>query len=915
MIRGGLRENIICGEQYVDERYVAVLHALGLEDEDGKVVEPHMRKRVTLARAAYHERLRLALLDDPLAAEEDEAGAAQRLGALLRGPLLQGRTRMVALGSVASEAVLELLRGFDRVLLMENGQISIDGSPEEVLSTAAFLSFAELQSCGCRALANGPRPELEEAAAKTRVHIDGAVPLPGSAAPLRALLSSLRDDGRSRFGDESTAAGRDCSEKRALRLLCRSGRWRLLAGSVVILLLQVVCCFFCDMVLAAWTNNVVAAESAPPTAARANAEQHFLEAYARWLVLGLLLWAASWRLGWRLAAGAVRDAHAEAVRRLLLSPVRAPGLLHEIQEQFDGLCDDLTCVDLFMLIRGLGAFAVVSAALVPLLYVHAALPTILTVLMLPVYSLLRRHCSTYWSAAGLRDREVREARAELRARLREIEALEPTVRSYGLQEEVTRDLSWVAAASVRAELEGEQALRIGLINAVTLGWGVLLIAGLFAASISSAAVGDYSGAGRTPLRLGTGGLGLAAACALLIGPLVEPVLEAIVGLRAVLLATVRLHDGYGQDEPSDDAPLPGEDGDDFYGGVEVRVSRTALGGALSLVEGEGGALEVRRAGRCVLRSSEDGRALVPPPEVHMAAALGPCRDGSALKLSAAPPGGLRLEGPGCDARAIAESLCTGLPANGMEDELALRARSGFFAAGAHLVVRDLVVSPRGAGGLGGIFLDAPPRALVGVVGPASSGKSALLAALARVVTPIEGSIVLNGVDAQELSRSAMCAAVGLVSREGPVLAPGSLRAALDPDGRYSTDELYEALQRVGLNAFLEEWPLRLDGRIAEEGVGRGGLRLSREQRCLLGVAQQVLRQPPLLLLDEASEALRYLRPRGSTAPCASLRALFPLSTIFVAARELDSSEHFDAIVRLHAGIIVASRGAASELAA
>lgn len=155
--------------------------------------------------------------------------------------------------------------------------------------------------------------------------------------------------------------------------------------------------------------------------------------------------------------------------------------------------------------------------------------------------------------------------------------------------------------------------------------------------------------------------------------------------------------------------------------------------------------------------------------------------------------------------------------------------------------------------------DLPPTDLhlspgrhVAVVGPNGSGKSTLLAVLARHLDPTSGRHLVDGIDVQRLSLSAVRDGVAVVDDEPHVFATtvrGNLRLA-----RVGADDgaVESALVRAGLGPWLDGLPGRLDTMLGTAGRGVSG-----GERTRLGVARALLAERPVVILDEPAAHLDH----------------------------------------------------------
>lgn len=190
------------------------------------------------------------------------------------------------------------------------------------------------------------------------------------------------------------------------------------------------------------------------------------------------------------------------------------------------------------------------------------------------------------------------------------------------------------------------------------------------------------------------------------------------------------------------------------------------------------------------------------------------------------------------------------------------------AGNGRIDVQDLVVRyPGGPDVLRGVSTHIEPGESVALVGASGAGKTTLVHALARLVDPSGGRILLDGRDIAQVPPEQTRARVFLVEQQ-PYVFRTSLRDNLDLAGAGRTDRsLWAALSDVGLAEHVRALPGGLDAVIAEAGRSWSG-----GQRQRLGIARGLLADPDVLVLDEPTAAVDSLTEQDLLAALARRRA-------------------------------------------
>ena len=195
-----------------------------------------------------------------------------------------------------------------------------------------------------------------------------------------------------------------------------------------------------------------------------------------------------------------------------------------------------------------------------------------------------------------------------------------------------------------------------------------------------------------------------------------------------------------------------------------------------------------------------------------------------------------------------------------------------------------------------ISLDARPGEVLALVGPSGAGKSTLVTLIPRFYDPVEGRILLDGTDIRELDLLDLRHHIGIVPQETQLFS-GTVRENI----RYgrpeaSDDEVVEAAKAANAHDFIEDFP---DG--YETIVGERGVKLSGGQRQRVAIARALLKNPRILILDEATSSLDS---ESEALVQEALEHLMTGRTTFVIAHRLSTIRNADRILVLDNGEIL-----------
>jgi ATP-binding cassette subfamily B protein len=198
-----------------------------------------------------------------------------------------------------------------------------------------------------------------------------------------------------------------------------------------------------------------------------------------------------------------------------------------------------------------------------------------------------------------------------------------------------------------------------------------------------------------------------------------------------------------------------------------------------------------------------------------------------------------------------------------------------------------------------------PGEHVALVGPTGSGKTTVIRLLCRLYEPQRGRILLDGVDIRELPISTLRQRMGVVLQD-TFLFSGNVADNLRLDADLDDAELERLCRELGLAPLLA----RLDHGLATELRERGG-NLSSGERQLLAVARVAIRDPSVLVMDEATA---FLDPSTEATLQHDLDELLQERTAIVIAHRLATVEAADRILVLRRGRLI-EQGSHSELRA
>ncbi|HEU0029407.1 MAG TPA: ABC transporter ATP-binding protein [Kofleriaceae bacterium] len=207
--------------------------------------------------------------------------------------------------------------------------------------------------------------------------------------------------------------------------------------------------------------------------------------------------------------------------------------------------------------------------------------------------------------------------------------------------------------------------------------------------------------------------------------------------------------------------------------------------------------------------------------------------------------------------------------------------------------------------LRGIDLRVPRGATVAVVGATGSGKSTVIKLLTRLYERDRGAIRLDGVDIRDIPLAELRERITVVSQD-VILFAGSLAENITLGKPTDVDRLEAAVHRVGLDRALARRKDTLDAPVAERGSN-----FSAGERQLVAFARALLRDPEVLILDEATA---HVDPEAEALIERGVAELMKGRTTLVIAHRLSTIRNADLIVVMDKGVVI-EQGTHDELVA
>jgi ATP-binding cassette, subfamily B, multidrug efflux pump len=196
-----------------------------------------------------------------------------------------------------------------------------------------------------------------------------------------------------------------------------------------------------------------------------------------------------------------------------------------------------------------------------------------------------------------------------------------------------------------------------------------------------------------------------------------------------------------------------------------------------------------------------------------------------------------------------------------------------------------------------------PGEKIALVGPTGAGKSSIIRLLCRLYEPSKGRILIDGVDIRELRQADLRRYMAVILQEGFLFA-GDVKSNITLGDEYSLEEIEQAARKTNVGEFIAQLPQGYDTQLRQRGTN-----ISSGQKQLLAFARAAIRNPQILVMDEATASLDV---NTETLVQEALDQLLINRTAIIIAHRLSTIRNVNRIFVLQRGELI-EQGSHEEL--
>lgn len=875
IFEGTLKDNIVMRSSFDEERYHEALRAAALTSDLqilpggdqvtigslGVRLSGGQRARVALARAAYTKLAEVLIIDDPFASVDVPTGQ-HLLEELLLGPLTRGKTRIVVTQPSAK------LRRFDRVILLRDGRVVADAPPADVMGTSEYSRLLAAEDESSRAT-----PSVATGAAGGC----GGQQRPKSLAvraPEPMEATSLREVEAQEHVTWST-----------IRWWMQAAGYSNLAFFIGMCISQRILMLRESLSLATWIDVKTT---------QASCDDHeFMVVVAGYVLMTIVSISVAAYAASRVSISASTKMHETVVRAILRAPIDRFFDKHPVGRLINRLSFDMRQVDDYIPLACVMLFMFCFGFCVNQSFIVGVMPSRVVAIAVPFYFAVFVFIFLYRGTCVPLVFHSKFALSSLQDMQAVVLSTAVSIRANNMFDDFMMRYNHQSASIIRCQY---------LIHYVCKAWVQSRVFLTFCTITTIFALGGLW----TRMPMGT----LATVLTLLFEQMVEfeNISTVFTQFLNILNALQRLTNYF---------RIPQEAAETMPGDPVVRMRASIDRAAVPRLEIQGGteaeeaclikgapqpvkpgSVVVCHNGVPVLRATEDNLALELVPGIRLLDLFPSCSELRALQGGAPMYHIVAVNSVAKDAGRMAEELCSP-PATVWLDFWC-----SAYASGMRVALEDLAAGyGKDKSVLDMVRVDIPARCKVGFAGKTGCGKSTTLLCILRILEPRSGRILIGDIDTSRIGLNTLRAMVGLVPQD-PTIFQGTWRYNIDPFGEFPDGRIWEALRCVQLLPYIRTLPNGIDSEITRDGAN-----ISFGQRQLLSLARMVVRQPPVLLLDECTSALD---PSTQQAAQSTLLHDFPMSTVVAIAHRVETILDFDRIVVFDRGA-VAEQGTVKEV--